>query len=49
VWANLANVSTPVIIQTPGSPFFDMPATLHGDAMRGSDFDYLLFYPRPEE
>jgi hypothetical protein len=45
VWADVADVSAPCLLQSAGSPFADLPSTLCAESLLGSDFDHLLLYP----
>lgn len=49
IWALMADINQPVIVPTQNSPFANLP-DIDGQHPRfGSDFDYLFFYPFPND
>lgn len=45
VWADVANVVAPAMLQVAGSPFESLVSTWGDETLVGSDFDHIFFYP----
>jgi hypothetical protein len=46
IWARVAAVSVPTLLRSFDSPFAALPSSVGRQPLLGSDFDWLLFYPR---
>ena len=45
VWADVADVDAPAMLQVSGSPFESLASTWDDETLVGADFDHILFYP----
>jgi hypothetical protein len=45
VWADVADVSLPRLLNTTHSPFETLPSTYGEETILGADFDHIFFYP----
>jgi hypothetical protein len=46
VWSHLASVNRPLMLSAVDSPFGNIGHTCSEICLKGSDFDYLFFYPK---